>query len=130
MKLWWEGIRAWWRRRSRGFVAAPALHGGRGTSWQEHKGHEIGFTCQGVRADGQPCGQVLAFMSTDYVIRAREHVDSCMVGSDVVNVGNQLEGYCACPVTDARYVKICPGCHLGHWKDGTPQPFVKGKMLA
>ena len=107
MKLWWEGIRAWWLRRFRGFVAAPKLHGGRGTSWQEHKRYDIGFTCR--------CGQVLAFMSSDLVIRDRAHREDCELEPNVAYSS------CSCPVTDARHVKICPKCGLGHWNDATPR---------
>jgi hypothetical protein len=125
MKALLERLRAWWLRRFRGFVAAPAQHGGRGTSWQEHKRHEIGFTCSGTTASGDPCGQVLAFMSTDLMIREQDHTEACDL-EQVAFPGTK----CQCPIVDARYVKICPQCHLGHWKDGTPQHFVKGKILA
>lgn len=146
MKIWLEGIRAWYRRRFRGFVAAPALHGGAGTSWQEHKRHEIGFTCTGITASGEPCGQVLAFMSTDLIVRARNHEPHCTELSlaeiaqvhsvfhdgdekarlrmEMLNSAGRAAGYpmgCGCPITDARYVKICPTCKLGHWKDVTPK---------
>jgi hypothetical protein len=107
MKLWWKGIRAWYQRRFRGFVAAPAQHGGRGTSWQEHKRHEIGFTCR--------CGQVLAFKASDLVVRDRDHVEGCDGWDD---------GACDCRITDARHVKICPSCGLGHWNDATPQSSI------
>ena len=108
MKLWWEGIRAWWLRRFRGFVAAPALYGGRGTSWQEHKRYDIGFTCR--------CGEVLAFMTSDLVIREQDHDEACL------QIADALPGLkCNCPITDARHVKICPKCGLGHWNDATPK---------
>lgn len=119
MKLWGEGIRAWWRRRTRGFVAAPKLHGGRGTSWQEHKRYDVGFTCR--------CGEVLAFMDSDLVIREQDHSETCSVPFVQVSVKDHVTGApmtverCDCRITDARYVKICPACHLGHWKNATPQ---------
>ena len=123
MKLWWEGIRAWYQRRFRGFVAAPKLHGGRGTSWQEHKRYEIGFTCR--------CGMALAFMSTDLVIRARNHTDDCLAPSEEVFGDGKAKAriranmldleLCDCPIVDARHIKICPNCGLGHWNDATPR---------
>ena len=114
MKLWWEGIRAWWLRRFRGFVAAPKLHGGRGTSWQEHKRYDIGFTCR--------CGQVLAFMTSDLVVRDRDHNENCQE-LFISNERGETRpmGACDCPITDARHVKICPACGLGHWNDATPR---------
>jgi hypothetical protein len=116
MRALWQGIRAWWLRRFRGFVAPPAQHGGRGTSWQEHKRHEIGFTCSGTTASGERCGSVLAFMSTDLVVREQDHTEACDLQYAAIP-GMK----CNCPIIDARYVKICPTCRLGHWKDASPR---------
>jgi hypothetical protein len=121
------GIKAWYRRRFRGYVAAPVGVGGKGTAWQQHRSTEVGFTCS--------CHQVLAFTAADYVIRSIEHIPGCQAASpaelaisesifadgpqnakiraDMLAPG--LHG-CHCPVTDARYIKICPHCGLGHWK--------------
>jgi hypothetical protein len=119
-----ERIRAWYQRRFRGFVAAPAQYGGRGTSWQEHKRHEVGFTCHGLRPDGSPCGQVLAFRSSDLVIREQDHRDGCEGFVPTENAGGKTIVHCLCPITDARHVKICPSCGLGHWNDATPQTSI------
>ena len=106
MKALIAGLRAWWLRRFRGYVAPPRQHGGRGTTWQEHRRSDVAFECR--------CGLSLAFSSSDYVIRSQDHVDGCEAAAEVTPA-------CACPVTDARYVKICPNCHLGHWKDASPK---------
>lgn len=114
MKALLKRIRAWYQRRFRGFVAAPAQHGGRGTSWQEHKRFEIGFTCSGTTASGEPCRQVLAFLSSDLVIREQDHDEDCEFQYSQMIASRKV---CSCPIIDARYVKICPACGLGHWKD-------------
>lgn len=113
MKAFVQRIRAWYQRRFRGFVAPPAQHGGRGTSWQEHKRFDIGFTCSGKLPNGKLCGQVLAFLSSDLVVRAKDHLEGC----DELMCGVP----CNCPITDARHVKICANCGLGHWNDATPR---------
>ena len=90
------GIRVWYLRRFRGYVAAPRdLVGGRGTSWQQHS-FEYFIECR--------CGQVLAITPSDYFVRSRTHLDGCTDWD-----------HCDCPVTDARFVKICQQCGLGHW---------------
>ena len=99
-----DGIRAWWRRRFRGFVAAPKSAGGQGTSWQQHRSGDVGFTCA--------CGRVLAFHSSDLVIRSREHVDDCPATLSHLHAAFP----CGCPITAAPKVKISPECRLGHWK--------------
>jgi hypothetical protein len=102
MKEFFAGLRRWWHRRFRGYVAAPA--GSRGTNWQEHRRDEIGFTCR--------CGRVLAFSREDLHVRDRQHIEGCLHASGMMPT-------CGCPIRDARYVKLCPGCGLGHWKDAT-----------
>jgi hypothetical protein len=100
MRSWLAGLKRWWLRRFRGYVAAPARSGG--TSWQQHPAGEMGFTCR--------CGQAQAFTQENYVIRERDHRDACAPQFS----GNPLD--CDCPVTDARYIRICSGCGLGHWR--------------
>lgn len=118
MKALMAGLRAWWLRRFRGYVAPPRQHGGRGTTWQEHRRSDVAFECR--------CGLSLAFSSSDYVIRSQDHREDCihlMLGAEVsAHALQQSEAVgCDCPVTDARFVKICPNCHLGHWKDASPK---------
>lgn len=106
MKGWFAGVKRWWLRRFRGYVAAPPRSGG--TSWQQHPGQEWGFTCR--------CKSVLGFSEENYIVRARDHVEGC---PGVYQFSQQLRSLplaCDCPVTDARYVKICPQCGLGHWR--------------
>jgi hypothetical protein len=97
---WFSALKRWYQRRFRGYVAAPARSGG--TSWQQHPYGEMGFTCR--------CGQAQAFTEDHYVIRHQEHAEGCQFPT--------VDGkpLCSCPITDARYVKICPGCGLGHWR--------------
>jgi hypothetical protein len=103
-------VKRWWQWRFRGYVAAPARSGG--TSWQQHRKDESFFIC-GNRPKDQTfsCGQGLVFTEEDYVIRSQEHDEDCEHQFDV-----QPKERCQCPVTDARYIKICPQCGLGHWK--------------
>jgi hypothetical protein len=118
-----QGLRAWYRRKFRGFVAAPIGVGGRGTSWQQHPRTEVGFTCK--------CGIVQAFTRADYVVREREHRPDCQEVTPVsraiaesafadgernARIRADMLAVCTCPVTDARYVRLCPGCRRGHWK--------------
>lgn len=104
------GLKRWYLRRFRGIVKPPAQYGGQGTTWQQHpRGAPIafGFACD--------CGCVLAFNPiADLVVRSREHVEDCRFYSDPGFV-------CDCPITDARYIKICPQCHIGHWRDASPK---------
>jgi hypothetical protein len=103
MKQFFAGIRRWWLRRFRGYVAAPPRSGG--TSWQQHRKRQFKCRC------GWP-GVVFDYLfddEKDYVIRSQDHVEGCQFPT--------VDGkpLCSCPVTDARYVKICPECGLGHW---------------
>src|SRR5271168_5197082 len=102
MKAFFEGLKRWWLRRFRGIVKPPARHGGQGTTWYQHSKNDCGFTCA--------CGTAYAFTEADKVIRFMEHVKDCPV---------QFEQHprCACPVSDARYVKICTQCGRGHWQE-------------
>jgi hypothetical protein len=103
MKSFFSGLKRWWLRRFRGYVAPPAGSGG--TPWQQHPRSEWGFTCR--------CGTALAFdRNADLVIRSQEHREDCEH-----QYVEQPKQRCVCPITDARYVKICPQCHLGHWKE-------------
>jgi hypothetical protein len=108
-----QGLRAWYRRKFRGFVAAPAGVGGKGTSWQQHNRTEVGFTCK--------CRLSQAFTAADYMIREQEHREGCegLIDHSTtagVSITRVATGRCDCPVTDARYVRICPACGMGHWK--------------
>jgi hypothetical protein len=113
MKAFLAGLKRWYLRRFKGVVAPPAHARGQGTTWQQHRGW-IGkeslwagwrepFLCR--------CGQRLAFTRADYKILSQEHVDGC----DGIAM-QQTKQPCTCPVSEARYVKICPQCHMGHWK--------------
>jgi hypothetical protein len=112
----WQGLKRWYRRRFLGFVAAPPCSGG--TAWQQHK--EKQFKC---RCGWPGPGIDYKFDEEDYVIRAQAHFESCEGVTDISN-GMPAKGSsrildlrpCNCPVTDARYIKICPQCHLGHWR--------------
>lgn len=101
MKLW-AGLKRWYLRRFKGFVAAPARSGG--TSWQQHGVKAVGYQCR--------CGNVHAFAESDLKIMSQDHVDGC----DGIAMQNSPLKRCSCPISEARYVKICPGCGLGHWK--------------
>jgi hypothetical protein len=109
VRNWLAGLKRWWLRRFRGYVAAPARSGG--TSWQQHPRSEHYFIC-GNRPKDQTlaCTEGLQFTKADYMIRSQDHVEGCQFP--------RVYGIpaCDCPVTDARYVKICPCCGLGHWR--------------
>jgi hypothetical protein len=112
MKTFLQGLRRWYLRRFKGYVAPPrdAFGVSRGTAWQEHhQKTDTPFICR--------CGQQLFFLETDYVIREQDHGEDCMWQYDEQSRETRgAMGRCSCPVTDARYVKICPKCGLGHWK--------------
>ena len=129
MKAFFAGIRRWWLRRFRGIVEPPAHARGYGTIWQEHRhaGKETTFegwfecfTCE--------CGQELEFTRQDYVIREQNHVDGCpgLIDACTHNFADLNKTPlmdlrpCQCPVTDARYIKHCPNCRRGHWKQAKP----------
>jgi hypothetical protein len=98
-------LKRWYLWRFRKTVQAPG-----GTRWRQRLGAwEHPFTCS--------CGEELCFDALkDYVIRRQEHAAECLAGSLPA---------CFCPVTDARYVKVCPHCGAGHWIDASP-PKLKG----
>ena len=60
------------------------------------------------------CGTAGEFTPDTYVIREQQHNEDCEFQYQV-----QPKEHCSCPVTDARYVKICPNCRRGHWKEAT-----------
>jgi len=111
MKAFLQGVKRWYLRRFRGYVGPPRdpLSGvPRGTAWQQHKPDEVGVTCR--------CGYAMAFTESDYFIREQDHREGC---EGVVNKeidGKLVQDICSCPITDARYVKFCSKCGLGHWK--------------
>jgi hypothetical protein len=119
-----QGLKRWYLRRFKGFVAAPRDAYGvpRGTSWQEH--HEKRFTC---RCGHPGSGFAFQFTEENLVVRHREHVDGCdgivvqqVQTFDMVHTQEMLAENtrpCDCPITDARYCWICPACGLGHWMD-------------
>ena len=90
------------------------------TSWQEWASWRSTFFCK--------CGYLGEFTPDTYVIREQDHRENCEALADVTVVtpgekrqtavlrGGITGKFCSCPVTDARYVKICPKCGLGHWK--------------
>jgi hypothetical protein len=101
MKTFLTGVKMWWLRRFKGVVKPP--RGQQGTTWYEHQSWEQSFEC--------PCKTTLRFAPTDYVIRSQEHQENCAYQYDIAP-----KERCVCPVTDARYVKICPQCGIGHWR--------------
>jgi len=118
MKEFLAGLKRWWMRRFRGIVAPPRQYGGQGTTWQQWPGWRTTWLC--------PCGNSGEFTAADYVIREQEHVEDCegitdrSTGNPAKSTSKVLDLHpCSCPVTDARYVKICPLCRLGHWKQAT-----------
>jgi hypothetical protein len=113
------GIRRWWLRRFRGIVEPPRQFGGRGTTWQEWPEWRETFGC--------PCGFLGEFTQDTYVIRSQEHVEGCegvldrSTGAPAKSTSKLIDlTVCKCRVTDARYVKICPQCRRGHWKQAMP----------
>jgi hypothetical protein len=114
MKAFLAGVKRWYLRRFRGIVKPPAHAKGQGTTWQQHPGAvgKVGtfagwsewFRCQ--------CGESMYFTAADLKIISQEHVDGC----DGWSGFQPGSGRCNCPVTEARYVKICPQCRMGHWK--------------
>jgi hypothetical protein len=116
MRNFLAGLKRWWQRRFRGYVPPPAGSGG--TAWQQHPRGEVYFLCQ--------CGASLVFSDDTYVIREQAHVEGCEGLTDqsthtIATDKTRLMDLrvCSCPITDARYVKICPSCRRGHWKEGT-----------
>jgi hypothetical protein len=114
MNTFLAGVKRWWMRRFRGVVKPP--HGQAGTTWKQWPAWRFVFTCA--------CGTQLAFCKENYVIRAQEHIEGC-AGlmdttthriADLATTRIMDLQVCQCPVTDARYIKICPQCHTGHWK--------------
>ena len=108
MKAFLQGVKRWYLRRFRGYVGPPRdpLSGvPRGTAWQEWASWRSTFFCK--------CGYLGEFTPDTYVIREQDHKEDCehQFGSS-----NPVMGHCSCPVTDARYVKICPRCGMGNWK--------------
>ena len=106
MRAFFQSLKRWYQRRFRGFVAAPARS--HGTSWQQWPRDRATVLCR--------CGFTVHFSQDDYVIREQEHDEDCELQYEMQPVKR-----CACPVLDARYVKICPQCGLGHWTDATPK---------
>lgn len=120
MRELFAGLKRWYQRRFHGVVAPPRQYGGTGTTWQQHSGDTLTFTCR--------CGDFLDFTEKDYVVREQEHAEGCAGVTDATtNRPARLYSKlidlrpCSCPVTDARYVKICRNCRLGHWKDASPK---------
>jgi hypothetical protein len=105
MKTFLQGVKRWYLRRFRGYVAQPRDPFGvsRGTAWQEHE-NTYGFTCT--------CKWQHMWEEADLVIREQDHKADCQAQFE----SQPVMGKCSCPITDARYVKICPQCGLGHWK--------------
>jgi hypothetical protein len=102
-------------RRFRGIVEPPAHAKGQGTTWQQWKNHISIFECK--------CGEILEFSQADYKILSQNHIEGCegIFDSTTHTVATGRSRAidlvpCDCPVTEARYVKICPQCRRGHWK--------------
>lgn len=112
MKLFLQRWKTWYLRRFRGYVAAPQIAGSRGTAWQQYSSRDVFPGITGSAGQTRRtvlfwvfcrCGKRLDFTSENYFIREQEHAPDC----------DQVP--CSCPVIDARYCKVCPGCGLGHW---------------
>ena len=103
MRNLFAGLKRWYLRRFRGIVAPPAHAKGQGTTWQQHPELARLVICA--------CGERMVFGERDYKILSQSHVDGC----DGIAM-QQTKQPCACPVDEARYVKICPQCRRGHWK--------------
>jgi hypothetical protein len=109
MRAFFAGLKRWYQRRIRGFVAAPAGSGG--TSWLQHRtGASFIFRCR--------CGEEHLFGNPDFFVRARDHRGDCV--TKPMGLG-ELINDCNCPITDARYCWKCPKCGLGHWMDATSE---------
>lgn len=116
MNAFLAGVKRWYLRRFRGIVQPPAHAKGQGTTWYQHATRVQGFTCV--------CGTVLAFSQADYKILSQDHVEGCIgVFDSTTNQPMSMDKTrlidmtpCTCPVTEARYVKLCPQCRRGHWK--------------
>jgi hypothetical protein len=126
MKAFLQGVRCWYLRRFRGM--GPVRKTPR-TSWQEWAAWRSTFFCK--------CGYLGEFTPDTYVIREQAHRENCEALTNIVvqepglNLSppdaiakvkvTTMHGLvagktCTCPVTDARYVKICPKCGMGNWK--------------
>ncbi len=108
MRAFLAGVKRWYLRRFKGIVKPPAHAKGQGTTWQQHYSGVPAFACQ--------CGTVLAFGEADLKIISQDHIEGC----DGWSGFQPGSGRCNCPVTEARYVKICPQCRMGHWKQAKP----------
>lgn len=134
MKSILQGVKRWYLRRFRGYVGPtrdPLSGVPRGTAWQQHPSDTGVFVCQNRQLTGPFKGQVCqlaqTFSEEDYVIREQDHLEDCEWQYETTVQTFDLHhtttlksmpvmGKCSCPVTDARYVKLCPQCGLGHWK--------------
>ena len=114
MRAFIAGMKRWWDRRFKGIVKPPP--GQKGTTWYQHPDWQEVFECV--------CKTTLRFVPEDYVIRDQQHVDGCAglmdastkLIADVAKTRIMDLRRCTCPVLDARYIKLCPQCHIGHWK--------------
>ena len=114
MRGFLTGIRRWYLRTFKGIVKPPAGNP-QGTTWLQHAKDAWGFTCS--------CGELLAFLDADMKILSQDHTEGCegIIDQTTAMVPTKDTKAidlrpCSCPITEARYVKICQKCHLGHWK--------------
>jgi hypothetical protein len=118
MRTFLAGLRRWYLRRFKGIVEPPPHAKGHGTTWQEHRdGKPFKCVC------GWPEIDFYQFEHNDYVIMSQDHIEGCEGVFDSTTHapakgGTSLRNLapCTCPVTEARYVKICPQCRRGHWR--------------
>jgi hypothetical protein len=118
VKAFLAGLKRWYLRRFKGIVHPPDRNP-QGTTWQEHRdGKPFKCVCgwPGPGIDYQ-------FDLNDYVIMSQDHIEGCegifdSVTRTIAKAGSRAVDLvpCSCPVTEARYVKICPQCRMGHWK--------------
>jgi hypothetical protein len=126
MKAFFERVKRWYRWRFQGIVEPPRQYGGQGTTWQQHPKKEEHFKC----ACGWPGpGIEYKFHQNDYKIVSQDHVEGCegvidaqthKTATDKTRIMDLRP--CECPVTEARYVMICPTCRMGHWKQAGARP--------
>jgi hypothetical protein len=126
MKTFLQGVKRWYLRCFRGMGSVRKTPR---TSWQEWASWRSTFFCK--------CGYLGEFTPDTYVIREQAHRENCEALMDIaieepepltvkqftppemktkIMRGLVAGKTCSCPVTDARYVKICPRCGMGNWK--------------
>jgi|SRR5208282_3065581 len=122
MKALLAVVKRWYLRRFRGIVNPPAHAKGQGTTWQQHPG-KLDLSGKWAEPFACQCGENLAFCKNDLKILSQEHNEGCEGVFDSTTSAPAQRSTraldlvpCNCPILEARYVKICPSCRIGHWK--------------